>query len=70
MARSNINGLLKLGAKVSVCGPSTLIPVGIEQLGVKVYYNLDEAIPQADVINVLRLQLESSKPSSVQLKVP
>ncbi|HAD80878.1 MAG: aspartate carbamoyltransferase [Candidatus Edwardsbacteria bacterium RIFOXYD12_FULL_50_11] len=61
VARSNINGLLKLGAQVSVCGPSTLIPIGIEQLGVKVYYNLDEAIPQADVINVLRLQLERQK---------
>jgi aspartate carbamoyltransferase catalytic subunit len=61
VARSNINGLLKMGAKVSVCGPSTLIPIGIEMLGVKVYYNLDEAIPQADVINVLRLQLERQK---------
>jgi aspartate carbamoyltransferase catalytic subunit len=61
VARSNINGLLKLGAQVSVCGPSTLIPIGIEQLGVKVYYNLDEAIPQADVVNVLRLQLERQK---------
>ena len=61
VARSNINGLLKLGARVSVCGPSTLIPIGIEQLGVKVYYNLDEAISQADVINVLRLQLERQK---------
>jgi aspartate carbamoyltransferase catalytic subunit len=61
VARSNINGLIKMGAKVSVCGPSTLVPVGIEQLGVKVYYNLDDAIAQADVINVLRLQLERQK---------
>jgi len=61
VARSNIHGLLKMGAQVSVCGPSTLIPIGIEQLGVKVYYNLDEAISQADVINVLRLQLERQK---------
>lgn len=61
VARSNINGLIRMGAKVSVCGPSTLIPVGIEKLGVKVYYNLEEAIPEADVINVLRLQLERQK---------
>jgi aspartate carbamoyltransferase catalytic subunit len=61
VARSNINGLIRMGAKVSVCGPSTLVPVGIEQLGVKVYYDLEEAIPQADVINVLRLQLERQK---------
>ncbi|MDI6739869.1 MAG: aspartate carbamoyltransferase catalytic subunit [Candidatus Edwardsbacteria bacterium] len=61
VARSNIHGLTKMGAHVSVCGPATLIPPGIEQLGVKVYYDLDEAMRQADVINVLRLQLERQK---------
>ncbi len=61
VARSNIHGLTKLGARVTVCGPSTLIPPGIEQLGVKVSYDLDEAIRGADVVNVLRLQLERQK---------
>ncbi len=58
VARSNIFGLLKLGAKVTVCGPPTLIPVEINQLGVKVFYNLDEALKDVDVVNILRLQLE------------
>lgn len=58
VARSNIWGLTKLGAKVTVCGPSTLMPPGIEQLGVKVTYDLDEAIKDADVLMVLRLQKE------------
>lgn len=58
VARSNIFGLVKLGAKVSVCGPPTLIPVDIEKMGVRVFYDLDEALQEIDVINVLRLQLE------------
>lgn len=58
VARSNIFGLVTLGAKVTVVGPPTLIPMGIEQLGVKVSYKLDEAIETADFINVLRIQLE------------
>lgn len=58
VARSNIWGLVKLGARVVVVGPPTLIPPGIEAMGVKVSYNLQEAIQDADVINVLRLQLE------------
>ncbi|MBI4727422.1 aspartate carbamoyltransferase catalytic subunit [candidate division TA06 bacterium] len=61
VARSDIHGLLKMGAKVSVCGPSTLIPMGIQDLGVKVYYDLDQALAEADVVNVLRLQLERQK---------
>jgi aspartate carbamoyltransferase catalytic subunit len=61
VARSNIHGLIKMGAKVSVCGPSTLIPMGIQDLGVKVYYDLDKALAEADVVNVLRLQLERQK---------
>ena len=61
VARSNIHGLIKMGARVSVCGPSTLIPMGIQDLGVKVYYDLDQALAEADVVNVLRLQLERQK---------
>lgn len=61
VARSNIWGLTKLGAKVTVCAPATLIPKEIERLGVKVTYNLREALNGAEVINVLRLQLERQK---------
>jgi aspartate carbamoyltransferase catalytic subunit len=61
VARSNIHGLRKLGANVAVCGPSTLIPIGIEELGVKVFYKLEEALEWADVVNILRLQLERQK---------
>jgi aspartate carbamoyltransferase catalytic subunit len=43
---------------VAVCGPPTLLPVGIEQLGVRVFRRVEEAIEWADVLNVLRLQLE------------
>ncbi len=58
VARSNIYGLRTMGAEVAVCGPATLMPVAIESLGVKVYYDLNEAMRQTDVINVLRIQLE------------
>lgn len=58
VARSNIYGLTTMGAKVRVCGPATMIPLGIEKLGVKVYYDMDEAVEGADVIMMLRLQLE------------
>src|SRR6185503_10083674 len=58
VARSNIWGLLKLGAEVAVCGPQSLMPRGIEGLGVKVFRRIEEAIEWADVLNVLRLQLE------------
>jgi aspartate carbamoyltransferase catalytic subunit len=58
VARSNIWGLLTLGAKVRVCGPPTLIPVEMEKFGVKVYDNLDKALTGADIVNVLRLQKE------------
>ncbi|HXF94581.1 MAG TPA: aspartate carbamoyltransferase catalytic subunit [Gemmatimonadales bacterium] len=58
VARSNIWGLLKLGAEVAVCGPHTLMPRGIGELGVRVFRRVDEAIEWADVLNVLRLQLE------------
>ena len=58
VARSNIWGLLKLGAEVAVCGPRSLMPLGIEQLGVRVISRIEEAIEWADVLNILRLQLE------------
>ncbi len=58
VARSNIFGLRTLGADVAVCGPRTLIPAGIEELGVTVFDRIEEAIEWADVLNILRLQLE------------
>ena len=58
VARSNIYGLLALGAEVAVCGPKTLLPLGIAELGVTVFSRIEEAIQWADVLNVLRLQLE------------
>ncbi|MDR1926555.1 MAG: aspartate carbamoyltransferase catalytic subunit [Endomicrobium sp.] len=61
VAKSNIWALTKMGAKVAVASPPTLIPANIEDLGVKVYYNLDEAVKKADVVNILRIQLERQK---------
>lgn len=58
VALSNIFGLKTMGAKVSVCGPSTMIPRDIKDLGVDVIYNIDEAIQENDVLNILRIQLE------------
>ncbi len=58
VARSNLWGLTKLGAEVAVCGPRTLLPAGIEELGVRVFGRVEEAIEWAEVLNVLRLQLE------------
>ncbi|HPP66636.1 MAG TPA: aspartate carbamoyltransferase catalytic subunit [bacterium] len=61
VARSNIWGLIKLGASVVVCGPPTLIPVGIEKTGVSVCYSLSDAIEDADVVYLLRIQKERQK---------
>lgn len=58
VAKSNIYGLQKLGAEVTLVGPPTLMPKGIEELGAKVEYDLDRALREADVVNVLRIQLE------------
>lgn len=58
VARSNIWGLKKLGAEVAVCGPQSLMPGSIEELGVTVFRRIEEAIEWGDVLNVLRLQLE------------
>jgi aspartate carbamoyltransferase catalytic subunit len=61
VARSNIFGLTTMGAHVSICGPSTLIPRDLEHLGVKVYHRLDDVIQEVDAFNVLRIQLERQK---------
>lgn len=58
VARSNIWGLTKLGAKVTLCGPSTLMPIGIEQTGAKISYSLKDTLKTSDVLMVLRLQTE------------
>jgi aspartate carbamoyltransferase catalytic subunit len=58
VARSNIWGLTKLGADVAVCGPRSLLPNAIEQMGVTVFNRIEAAIEWADALNVLRLQLE------------
>jgi aspartate carbamoyltransferase catalytic subunit len=58
VARSNIWGLSKLGAEVAVCGPASLMPLGLEELGVTVFRRIEDAIEWADVLNILRLQLE------------
>ena len=56
--RSNIHLLTKMGADVWVCGPPTLVPAGIQRLGVRVTSNVDEAVADADVVMLLRIQLE------------
>ena len=63
VARSNIWALTKLGAKVTLCGPSTLVPKVFERMGCRVTYNVDEAIESADVINLLRIQHERQRQS-------
>ena len=61
VARSNIWALLKLGANVTLCGPSTLVPRVFEQMGCRVTYNVDEAVAGADVVNLLRIQHERQR---------
>ncbi len=61
VARSNIYGFNKLGANVTLCGPPTMIPHGIEEMGATVEYDLDRAIRGADVIMMLRIQLERDR---------
>ncbi|NQT94833.1 MAG: aspartate carbamoyltransferase catalytic subunit [Candidatus Omnitrophica bacterium] len=58
VARSNIWGLTKLGARVTVCAPKMLIPPGIEEMGARVEYDIDKALKEADAVNVLRMQFE------------
>jgi aspartate carbamoyltransferase catalytic subunit len=61
VARSNIWGLTKLGAKVTLCGPSTLVPKTFEQMGCRVTYNVEEALRDADIIHLLRIQHERQR---------
>ena len=58
VARSNLHGLLKLGAEVTMVGPTTLVPRAFEQLGARVCHDFDAVIDQFDVINMLRVQRE------------
>lgn len=58
VARSNIWGLTKLGAKVTICAPQILIPPAIEEMGVSLTSDLDDALKNADAVNVLRMQFE------------
>ena len=61
VARSNIHGLVKLGAKVVVCGPTTLVPADVGRLGVEVAHSLDDVLPRCDVLNLLRVQFERQR---------
>jgi aspartate carbamoyltransferase catalytic subunit len=61
VARSNIWALTKLGARVTLCGPSTLVPRVFEKMGCSVTYNVEEAIANADIINLLRIQHERQR---------
>ena len=63
VARSNIWGLTKLGAEVTIAGPPTMMPAEVERFGVRVARSLDEAIEGADVVNILRIQLERQRGS-------
>jgi aspartate carbamoyltransferase catalytic subunit len=61
VARSNIHALLKLGARVTLCGPPTLIPRSLEALGVNITHDLDSLLPEVDVVNLLRIQHERQR---------
>ena len=61
VARSNIHALLKLGARVTLCGPPTLVPRSLEALGVAVTHDLDSLLPEVDVVNLLRIQHERQR---------
>jgi aspartate carbamoyltransferase catalytic subunit len=61
VARSNIHGLLKLGAHVIVCGPPTLVPESFRELGVEVSHRLEDVLPRCDVVNMLRIQFERQR---------
>src|SRR5512141_3243868 len=63
VARSDIWSLTKLGAKVTLCGPATLVPRVFEEMGCRVTHNIEEAIRDADIINLLRIQHERQRKS-------
>src|SRR6516225_9926915 len=61
VARSNIFGLLKLGARVTLVGPSTLVPREFQKLGAEVSHKIEDVLPTADVVNLLRIQHERQR---------
>ena len=61
VARSNIWGLLKLGARVTLVGPTTLVPRAFEQMGVSIAHRLDDVLEDVDVVNLLRIQHERQR---------
>ncbi len=61
VARSNIHALLKLGARVTLCGPPTLVPRSLEALGVTITHDIDALLPEVDVVNLLRIQHERQR---------
>src|SRR5213083_1705539 len=61
VARSNIFGLLKLGGRVTLAGPSTLVPREFQKLGVEVSHKIEDVLPRADVVNLLRIQHERQR---------
>ena len=61
VARSNIFGLLKLGARVTLVGPSTLVPREFEKMGVQISHRIDDVLPEVDVVNLLRIQHERQR---------
>ena len=65
VARSNMWGLTSLGARVTVVAPPTLVPPGLESLGIAVSHDLDAVLPTADVVNMLRIQRERQRDALV-----
>ena len=61
VARSNIHGLIRLGAHVICCGPTTLVPPDIAAFGVEIQHDLDKVLPRCDVVNLLRVQFERQR---------
>jgi aspartate carbamoyltransferase catalytic subunit len=61
VARSNIHALVKLGARVTLVGPSTLVPRAFEKMAVAVSHDVDAVLPEADVVNLLRIQHERQR---------
>src|SRR4051794_11214706 len=61
VARSNIFGLTKLGARVTLVGPRTLVPRAFEKLGIQISHQIDQVLPEADVVNLLRIQHERQR---------
>lgn len=69
VARSNIWGLTKLGAKVIVCAPESLIPAEIEKMGVSILPDIEQALAESDAVNILRMQFERDQKSAFPEKI-